>query len=539
MSIAGYSPSIKKSFILLISATVLTLLLGGLLIFNKNIEIVEKAYQLEQQEIPILNRAHRLKLTVIQVQQWLTDISATRGLDGLNDGFDEAENNAKSFKLIIRELIELDPEHASRYQAMIPVFDAYYDVGKKMAKAYIEEGPSGGNKMMGQFDEVAAKISEEVDAFLKEIEDDAKNRLVAQEEVADSSIITLVVVIFIVLLTVVTMYLIISSALSYLPKVSDEMHHIAEGDLTSDIAIDHKGEIGDLIEGLSGMRARLLNLIGQINKVTSQLSKDADQLSVITTQSSANINTQQVETEHMATALTEITATAREVSENVNNTFVAATEANDETSKGRQIVDETVSGIKQLAGDIENASSIVSKLEIDSENINQVLVVIQSIAEQTNLLALNAAIEAARAGEQGRGFAVVADEVRTLAGRTQDSTDEIKQIIEQLQSGAQSAVNAMNSSQEKTNSVVEQAVLAGESLVTIAQSVDQINKMSTQISSASKEETTVLEELDQNIIHISQMATENATGANQSAEASKNLAHLSDNLISLVRQFKV
>ena len=318
-----------------------------------------------------------------------------------------------------------------------------------------------------------------------------------------------------------------------------EVEAVAAGDLTHNIVVDGRDEIGSLQQTIQAMRLHLLETISHINATTGQLSTAAEEVSVVTAQTSTNIQQQHSETEQIATAMNQMSATVQEVTMNVCNTSAAANSANNETTEGRNVVEKTVQGIQQLAGQIESTADLITQVEQDSENINTVLDVIKGIAEQTNLLALNAAIEAARAGEQGRGFAVVADEVRTLAGRTQESTTEINHIIEKLQSGSRSAVESMSQSREQARAVVEQAALAGASLTTIADSVLQINDMSSQIATAAEQQNAVAEEMNRNIIRISDMTTQNAAGAKQTSQTGHELAHMASDLQGLVGQFQV
>lgn len=538
MAIAKKTKLSTRFLLLTLMLTLIVLVEGGLIVAD-SLKINEQSVLLKEKHIPILNNAHRLKLAVVQVQQWLTDISATRGRDGLNDGFDEAENNAKDFYRLIDELSRLDVARASKYQAMKPVFDAYYATGKKMAQSYIDEGPDGGNKMMAAFDEVAAKMSEEVDGFLSEVELETSAVVTRQEKLTAYALRSAVIGSIVLLAGIGLVYLIISRIFSCLPEVLKQLNMVAQGDLTSTIDVTREDEFGDLMRGLKTMQQSLLEMISRIGSTTQQLSSMSQQVSSVMMKTNQNIQQQHQETEQISSAMGEMSSAVREVLQSVTDSANAANGANIETVNGSKLVQDAIQGIQQLADLIEQTSQQIQSVERDSENINKVLDVIKGIAEQTNLLALNAAIEAARAGEQGRGFAVVADEVRTLAGRTQQSTQEINSIIDKLQTGARKSVEAMQLSRDKTLEVVDQAVLAGTSLTTIAESVSRIDVMSEHIAAATQEQSAVAENMENNVLRISDMARHNADSVNQTFQAGTELTHIATELKGLVGNFKV
>ncbi len=525
-------------FLLLICLLAAIVIIQSGVVIMQGQAISSQSAKFAENRVPILNKAHQVKLSVVQVQQWLTDISATRALDGLNDGFDEAENSAKEFRTLINDLITLDSKHSERYRAMLPIFTAYYGAGKQMANAYIEHGPAGGNQMMAQFDEAAAKMAEEVDSFLAEIEEATMAELSAQQALALSAEQSIKIGSLMILVGIAIIYFIMSQALAYLPKVLKELQKISEGDLTSSIEITRQDEIGDLMLGLHAMQKRLLEMVSQITCTTSQLSTAATEMSVVAEQTSLTIQQQQAETNQVANSMDTMSATVQEVTTNIANTGQAADKANDETAESGRIVGQAIDAIEELANQIEATSNVISQVKHNSNSISSVLEVIKSIAEQTNLLALNAAIEAARAGEQGRGFAVVADEVRTLASRTQEATEEIHQMIDKLQSGSQEAVRVMGKSQEQTKAAVLKASAAGTSLATIAETVKEINDMSIHIATTAKEQSVVSEEVSHNIEKINNMSTETAAGACQAAQASQNLVGVVTQLKGLVGQFQ-
>ncbi|MEM7027128.1 MAG: methyl-accepting chemotaxis protein [Pseudomonadota bacterium] len=317
------------------------------------------------------------------------------------------------------------------------------------------------------------------------------------------------------------------------------LQDMAKGDLTHKMRMEGKDEYAWMCWEYSQCRKGFSELINQILGSTGQLAAAAEELSAITEQSNSGVVRQQTETQQVATAMNEMSATVTEVAQNAANAATAAQEADEESKAGSGVVKTTVATINELASEVMRTGEVIENLKEDSVNIGKVLDVIRDIAEQTNLLALNAAIEAARAGEQGRGFAVVADEVRTLASRTQQSTQEINEMIERLQSGANEAVDVMEHGRSKAEASVDQAAKAGQALETITHVVDNIKVMNMQIASAAEQQSSTAEEINRNIVNISDIAQETSSGSQQTSNASDELARLAADLQSQVNKFKV
>lgn len=313
---------------------------------------------------------------------------------------------------------------------------------------------------------------------------------------------------------------------------------LANGDLNVQIVADKVGGIGDMQLSLNMVRARLKTVIGRIQESTNDLASASTQLSSMSAQTNDGMQAQMMETEQIATAMNEMSATVQDVAGNTTQAAEAANQADQDAESGRQIVAQTQHTILTLANEVNEVEQVINGLHQDSTDIGTILDVIRGVAEQTNLLALNAAIEAARAGEQGRGFAVVADEVRSLAQRVQSSTEEIHQMIEKLQHGAGRAVDVMSKGRESAERCVQEAQNAEQALDRISQSVMMIRDMSTQIATAAEQQSSVSEEMSRNIVAIRDMSEQTAQSSVQTTEASQEVAETAGRLETLTHDYR-
>ncbi|WP_019581835.1 methyl-accepting chemotaxis protein [Pseudomonas mandelii] len=314
---------------------------------------------------------------------------------------------------------------------------------------------------------------------------------------------------------------------------------VAAGDLSHNLISERQDELGQLQRAMQSMTLGLRELIGGISDGVTQIASAAEELSAVTEQTSAGVNSQKVETDQVATAMHEMTATVQEVARNAEEASEAAVAADQQAREGDRVVGEAIAQIERLALEVGNSTAAMGDLKRESDKIGSVLDVIKSVAQQTNLLALNAAIEAARAGEAGRGFAVVADEVRSLAQRTQKSTEEIEELIVGLQTGTQQVATIMDNSRSLTDSSVELTRRAGGSLESITRTVSAIQSMNQQIAAAAEQQSAVAEEINRSVLNVRDVSEQTSAASEETAASSVELARLGTHLQMLVGRFKV
>ncbi|MBJ7370527.1 MULTISPECIES: methyl-accepting chemotaxis protein [Pseudomonas] len=341
------------------------------------------------------------------------------------------------------------------------------------------------------------------------------------------------------LATVALAMLLTRSIVRPLSSAVDAAESVARGDLTRPIETHGNDEVSRLLKALATMQQNLRETLQGISGSATQLATAADELSAVTVDSTQGLQEQNNEIEQAATAVNEMTAAVEEVARNAVSTSDATRQSSQSAQLGQERVSETASAINALASDVQNTGELVQSLANQSQDIGKVLDVIRAIAEQTNLLALNAAIEAARAGESGRGFAVVADEVRALAYRTQQSTQEIEQMVQGMRSGSSQALESMQASASRAASTLVLAERAGEALVTITASVHEIHERNLVIASAAEEQAQVAREVDRNLVNIRDLSVRSAAGADQTSASSHELSQLANALQGMVRRFQL
>ncbi len=395
-------------------------------------------------------------------------------------------------------------------------------------------------QIIEEVEAAADRVAHELEATLEEIKGFTNRAALIAEEHEHTALMVLVSIVSVSILIATTLaFFMINNIKACLSEALGAMHRMASGDFSKAVHSNSKDELGAMLNGLEGMRQDLVKVIGEIESSSQVLSAASEQLAAASEESSQSVYQQKQETEQLATAINEMAATVQEVANSSTGAAGSAHRAMAESQHGRSAVNETIHAINTLSEGVQRSADAIAKLGEESNNIGMVLDVIRGIAEQTNLLALNAAIEAARAGEQGRGFAVVADEVRTLATRTHDSTQEIQSMIERLQGGARESSRMMEESRTQMEQSVSKATEAGEVLEIVLDAVTEITDKNNQIASAAEQQSAVTEELNQNVSVIADVAEQNAATSSQTAQSSTELAETAVALKEMISRFKL
>ncbi|RMN71151.1 Histidine kinase, HAMP region: chemotaxis sensory transducer [Pseudomonas syringae pv. papulans] len=394
--------------------------------------------------------------------------------------------------------------------------------------------------MLQQTEQIRNDLQQQSVATAARADDLAALQVISAKKEQQTAVVQLLSVALVVLLVgIFAAFLITRQITVPLNSTVIAARRIADGDLTHDSSTTRQDELGLLQNTMQHMTVSLRGLIGGIGNGVTQIATAAEQLSAVSEQTSAGVTLQKNEVDQVATAMNEMASTVQEVARNTEDASQAAKQASERAAHGSSVVQHATREIGQLAGEVQQLGEAMQRLTEDSGKIGSVIDVIKAVAEQTNLLALNAAIEAARAGEQGRGFAVVADEVRSLAQRTQNSTTEIEALIQALQKGTGAASGLMDASLQRTEGTVVLARQAEQALVEINQSIGTIEQMSQQISAAAEQQSAVTEEINRSVLSVRDIADQSASATEQSAASTVELARLGSDLQSMVARFKI
>ncbi len=517
------------SFVIYLTLTTLTA--------NENVALLSQAKDVQ---FPVVQYSKEVSVSIVRISEMLNSAVTTGEIEAI----DNADQLAAEINELITKIGVISPKFSGQKQQMAQQFQDYYSQAKALSAGMINETlnfeklPEMGKSMNSAFEKVTTTVKRFNEQNVAQFQSDISTANESAQDLVTTGYVMGFVTIFLLFGAAVP---IISGITSSLASVIDSLRDLAEGegDLTVRLNAKTKDEIGDLVRIFNRFIEKLQITIKQVVDLALPLSEMASTVSTTAEETNNTTMVQQQGAQNAKAAVESLNVSVHSVADNAAQAASAATETSQVSSQGADVVEQTVSTIHQLANTVEKSSDVIDQLDNDANQVGVILDVIRGIAEQTNLLALNAAIEAARAGEQGRGFAVVADEVRTLASRTQDSTVEIQTTIEKLQTAAKEAVNAMSSGKSLADNSVEQVSAAGQSLEAITSSVAQINAMTNDIASATEAQSDSAKQIVDHVDEISHSTEQTHSASEELANVSADLAHLANDLEVIAKSFKV
>ncbi|WPP00551.1 methyl-accepting chemotaxis protein [Pseudomonas sp. HR96] len=536
--------NIKLASRALLSFGIISLLLFalGLLSLSKLAQVHTAANDLQTDWLPSIEQGNKIQSDTYKLR--LAGLHmATEGANAQAQNIAMLNTLQAALKKDLADYAALvsSPEEKQRYETVLANAAAYQT---QMATLIVNAAGQTSEQQVSFVNNITLPLATTLQGSIDELvaindQGAQASGVAADAQYQNGFNLTLVIVIIAVLGAVLIAILFTRSITAPVRQLLDATGKIAEGNLRDEVQINGSDEITQLQTSTAHMQASLKGTLQHIADSSRQLAAAAEQMAAITRESNAGIQQQNLETDQAATAVNEMTAAVEEVARNAVQASQSTQASEQSAALGQDRVRETIDSIQKLSASVSQTGADIEGLAGQTRDISKVLDVIRGIAEQTNLLALNAAIEAARAGEQGRGFAVVADEVRALAHRTQSSTLEIEQMIKTIQVGATQAVNSMHRSNGEATQTLTVAHEAGAAIGAIASAVTTISQMNLLIASASEEQAQVARSVDQNLVSIKDLAVQSASGAQQTAEASGELSRLATDLSKLVGRFSI
>lgn len=500
--------------------------------------------QVANETVPYLMSAYEMDIAAIHVSEGLTDVSATHN----TEGFKEAEQTAAKFREGLTKFKDMfkrenDEKSVKEVEAIGVSFDKFYETGKKMAQVYVSQGVEQGNKMMESFDRDREALTAGIEKLQKSHADQAttntrENVSVVNNVLAVLFVICGVTVILGILISILVTRILLKELGGEPNYVREIARTVANGDLSVSVTVNPRDN-GSIVYAMRTMIDNLRELVSQTVNISMNIASASSQLHATSDQIATGAEEVAAQTSTVATASEEMASTSAEIAANCTNAAESSRRTSESASTGAAVVQETIVGMGKIAERVKQTAATIDALGTRSEQIGEIIGTIEDIADQTNLLALNAAIEAARAGEQGRGFAVVADEVRALAERTTKATKEIGTMIKAIQSETREAVRSMEEGVSEVEKGAVSSEKSGESLHDILNQINEVTMQINQIATAAEQQTATTSEITANIHQVTEVVSQSARGAEETSAAAAQLAEQSQQLQNLVNKFRV